>query len=253
MYGFRNEIARDPYECFRKVKELGYDKIQLDGCRGRDPEEVADAIKQAGLVVDSMHMKHNLFISDVDEIVREGELFGCKEVYLKYIDDEFQVEYGYKFTKYALVKAAQRLIDEGFTVGFHSPEYDFNTLVDGQRVMDYICAEEDGVAVHPEPDTYWLTVAGIDPLSYCQQYAGRILTMHFKDIDTSLDPMDMKANLRECGQGDVDFEGLMRWGYANGVRAFAIEQDYSTKGVYQSFKESLEYLKGIEESIIAGN
>lgn len=251
MYGFRNEIARDPYECFRKVKELGYDKIQLDGCRGRDPEEVADAIKQAGLVVDSMHMKHNLFISDVDEIIREGELFGCKEVYLKYIDDEFQVEYGYKFTKYALVKAAKRLIDEGFTVGFHSPEYDFNTLVDGQRVMDYICAEEDSVAVHPEPDTYWLTVAGIDPLSYCQQYAGRILTMHFKDIDTSLDPMDMKANLRECGQGDVGFEGLMRWGYANGVRAFAIEQDYSTKGVYQSFKESLEYLKAVEERVVA--
>lgn len=251
MYGFRKEIERDPYECFRKVKALGFDKIQLDGCRGRDPEEVADAVHQAGLVVDSMHIKHNLFISDVDEIMREGELFGCKEVYLKYIEDEFQVEYGYKFTKYALIKAAKELIAAGYTVGFHSPEYDFNNLVDGKRVMDYICTEEDGVAIHPEPDTYWLTVAGIDPLSYCQQYAGRILTMHFKDIDTSLDLMDMEANLRECGQGNVDFEGLMRWGYANGVRAFAIEQDYSTKGVYESFKESLEYLKAVEERVVA--
>lgn len=251
MYGFRKEIERDPYECFRKVKELGFDKIQLDGCRGRDPEEVADAVKQAGLTVDSMHIKHNLFISDVDEIIREGELFGCREVYLKYIEDEFQVEYGYKFTKYALVKAAKRLIDEGFTVGFHSPEYDFNTLVDGKRVMDYICAEEDGIAVHPEPDTYWLTVAGIDPLEYCKQYAGRILTIHMKDIDTSLDLMDMDANLRECGAGNVDFESIMRWGYANGVRSFAIEQDSSKMGIYESFAESLAYLKGIEDKIVA--
>lgn len=249
MYGFRKEIERNPYECFQKVRALGFEKIQLDGCRGRDPEEIADAIRQAGLVVDSMHMKHHLFISDVDEIMRQGELFGCHEVYLKYIEDEFQVEYGYKFTKYALLRAAEQLIASGFEVGLHSPEYDFNTLVDGKRVMDYLCNETDGVAIHPEPDTYWLTVAGIDPLSYCQGYAGQILTMHLKDIDTSCDLMDMDANLRPCGEGSVDFESLMRWGYENGVRSFAIEQDQSHGDIYEDFAHSLKYLRGIEEKI----
>lgn len=251
LYGFRKEIERDPYECFRRIREIGYDTVQLDGMRGRDAHEIKDAIDKAGLKVSSMHIKHGRFINDVEGIIEECKLFNCWEIYLKYIEDEFQVEYGYKFTKYALVKAAKELIAAGCTVGFHSPEYDFNTLIDGKRVMDYICTEEEGIAIHPEPDTYWLTVAGVDPIGYCQGYAGRILTLHMKDIDTSLDPMDMHANLRECGAGNVDMEGLMRWGYANGVKAFAIEQDYSTKGVYESFKESLEYLSGVEEKILA--
>lgn len=251
MYGFRKEIEANPHECFRKVREIGFDKIQLDGFRGRDPQEIKDAIDAAGLTVSSMHIKHNLFISDVDEIIAEAKMFNCDEVYLKYIDDEFQVEYGYKFTKYAFDKALEKLTAAGLKVGVHSPEYDFNTLVDGKRVLDYMCEEPEGLSIHPEPDTYWLSVAGVDPLEYCKPYAGRILTLHMKDIDKSLDPMDMHANLRECGAGDVDFESLMRWGYENGVQSFAIEQDYSTKGIYESFKESLAYMKGIEDKILS--
>lgn len=250
MYGLRKEIEKDPYNCFKKIKEIGFEKIQLDGFRGRDPLEIKDAIEKAGLIVDSMHIKHDRFITDVDGIVEEAKMFNCNEVYLKYIEDEFQVEYGYKFTKYALIKAAKKLIEAGLQVGFHSPEYDFNTLVDGKKVMDYICEEEDGVEIHPEPDTYWLSVAKVDPLEYCKKYQNRILTLHMKDIDTSLDLNDMDNNLRECGKGDVDFESLMKWGYANGVKSFAIEQDSSKIGIYESMKQSLEYLSKIEKGIL---
>lgn len=250
MYGLRKEIEKDPYTCFRKVKEIGFEKIQLDGMRGRDPKEIKDAIDKAGLIVDSMHIKHDRFIFDVDGIIEEGKLFNCKEVYLKYIEDEFQVEYGYKFTKYALIKAAKKLIEAGFEVGLHSPEYDFNNLVDGKKVMDYVCFEEDGVAIHPEPDTYWLSVASVDPVEYCDQYCDRILTIHMKDIDKSLDLMDMDNNLRECGKGDVDFKSILEWGYAHGVKAFAIEQDFSKIGIYESMKQSLEYLTNLENEIL---
>lgn len=249
MYGLRKEIEKDPYACFAKVKEIGFDAIQLDGMRGKDPVVIKDAIEKAGLEIDSMHIKHDRFINDVDGIIEEGILFNCKEVYLKYIEDEFQVEYGYKFTKYALIKAAKKLIEAGFEVGFHSPEYDFNTLVDGQKVMDYICAEEDGVCIHPEPDTYWLSVASVDPLSYVKQYPGRILTIHMKDIDTTKDLMDMKENLEPCGKGKVDFEGIIRWGEANGVKSYAVEQDYSKGDIFEDMKSSLQYLTELKSKI----
>lgn len=249
MYGLRKEIEKDPYHCFKRVKEIGFDAIQLDGMRGRDVNEIHDAIQKANLTVSSMHIKHDRFINDVDGIIKEGILFNCKEVYLKYIEDEFQVEYGYKFTKYALVQATKKLKEAGFEVGFHSPEYDFNTLVDDEKVMDYICKEEDGIQVHPEPDTYWLSVAKVDPLSYMKKYAGRILTIHMKDIDTSLDLMNMDENLRECGKGNVDFESIIRWGEKNHVQAYAIEQDSSKQDMFISMKESLEYLKELKHKV----
>lgn len=249
MYGFRKELEKNPYECFRRIKDIGFNEIQLDGLRGNSVETIKDALEKAQLKVSSMHVKHGRFINDVDGIIEEANNFNCKEVYLKYIEDEFQVEYGYKFTKYILIKAGKKLIENGFTVGFHSPEYDFNTLVDGQKVMDYICSKEDGVEILPEPDTYWLSVAKENPLEYCKKYQDRISTIHFKDIDTSLDLLDMKENLRECGKGSVDFETLMTWGYKHGIKAFAIEQDYSKTNIYDSMKTSLEYLKHIELKI----
>lgn len=249
MYGFRKEIEKDPYTCFKKIREIGFDAVQLDGMRGQASGVIKDALSKAGLEVDSMHIKHDRFIYDVDGIIEEGACFDCKEIYLKYIEDEFQVEEGYKFTKYLLIKAAKKLINAGFEVGFHSPEYDFNTLVDGKKVMDYICAEADGISIHPEPDTYWLSVAGMNPLNYIQKYPNRILTVHMKDINTSLDLMDMKANLEPCGKGDVDFESIIRWGEANGVKSYAIEQDYSRNDIYNDMESSLQYLMKLKKAI----
>lgn len=251
MYGLRKEIEKDPYTCFRKVKEMGFDAIQLDGMRGVDPTVILDAVKKADLRVDSMHIKHDRFIFDVDGIIEEGKMFQCREVYLKYIEDEFQVEYGYKFTRYALIKAAEKLEAAGFTVGFHSPEYDFNTLVDDKKVMDYICGEAEGITIHPEPDTYWLSVAQVDPLAYMKQYSGKILTVHMKDINTDFDLMDMENNLEPCGRGKVDFESVMRWGEANGVRSYAVEQDSSRGDIYEDMKFSLSYLQKLKEKINA--
>lgn len=33
MYGFRKELEKNPYECFRRIKDIGFNEIQLDGLR----------------------------------------------------------------------------------------------------------------------------------------------------------------------------------------------------------------------------
>lgn len=246
MYGLRHEIEKDPYTCFSKIKKIGFDAIQLDGMRGQKTSVIQDAIKQAGLIVASMHIKHNRFIQDVQGIIEEARQFQCNEVYLKYIDDEYQVEYGYKFTKYAFDKAVEILTKEGIHVGFHSPEYDFNTLVDGKKVMDFICEQTSDTQILVEPDTYWLCVAGVDPLSYLKQYPSRIQTIHLKDIDTSLDLMDMSKNLRPCGKGTIDFASILRWGEKNGIQNYAIEQDFSNGDIYEDMEASFQYIRALK-------
>ncbi len=249
MYSLRKEFEKDYDETLRKVKEIGFDGVQLDGMRGNEVEEVAQAVKKYELSVDSMHIKHQRFINDIDGIIEECKLFNCNEVYCKYIEDEFQNDPGYKFTKYVLDKAFIQLKEAGIMMGLHSPEYDFTTEVDGQWVMDYICEEKEAIAIYPEPDTYWLSVGGINPMTYISKYPGRVKTIHCKDIDLSKDVMDMKENLRECGKGDVDFKSILAWGIKNKVRAFAIEQDYSKQDMFQSMKESYEYMRKLYQEV----
>lgn len=249
MYSLRKAFEKDFDATLKRVKEIGFDGVQLDGMRGNSVEDVAKAIKKYEIKVYSMHIKHDRFINDVDGIIEECRLFDCDEVYCKYIEDEFQNEPGYRFTKYALDKAFTKLKEANIYLGLHSPEYDFKNLVDNQYVMDYICEEKDGIAICPEPDTYWLSVSEINPCEYITKYPNRIRTIHCKDIDTSKDLMDMGANIRECGNGDVDFKSVIRWGIKNGVQCFAVEQDQSSKDMFDSMQESYNYMRNLYNEV----
>lgn len=249
MYSVRKDFEKDCEGTIKKIKELGFNAVQVDGMRGHDAKLVAELLKKYELKVVGLHIKHDRFFNDLDGIVEEAYLFGCKTIYDKYIDDEEQNKEGYIKTKEVLLDAVRKLSPLGFRIGLHNPEYDFNNKIDGRAVMDYITDPVDGLCIYAEADTYWLTVAGKDPVDYIKRYSGRTPIIHMKDIDTSIDLMDMDNNLREVGEGDVDFESIIRWGEENGVEYYCIEQDSSKIGMFESLKIGLENLNRIIDKI----
>jgi len=249
LYSLREEFAEDCEETIKRLKEMGVNNLQLDGMRGNDPQEVARILKKYDMNVIGLHIKHDRFFNDLDGIVEEAYLFGCKTIYDKYIDDVDQNEAGYRKTKEALINAARKLSDLGFRVGLHNPEYDFNNQVDGRYVMDYITDPVNGISIHAEPDTYWITVAGKDPVEFIKRYSGRTPLIHMKDIDTSIDLNDLENNLVELGTGDVDFETIIKWGEENGVEHYCIEQDSSKIGMFNSIEISLNNLRAIMDKL----
>jgi len=250
LYSLREEFAADPEGTIKQLKEMGVNNLQLDGMRGNDPQVVAQILKKYDMNVVGLHIKHDRFFNDLDGIIEEAYLFGCKTIYDKYIDDEDQNEAGYRKTKKALLKVARKLSDLGFRVGLHNPEYDFNNQVGGRYVMDYITDPVNGITIYAEPDTYWITVAGKDPAEYIKRYSGRAPLIHMKDIDTSFDLTDLKNNLTELGTGDVDFESIIKWGEDNGVEYYCIEQDSSKIGMFKSIEIGLNNLRSIMEKLI---
>ena len=249
MYSVRKEFEKDCEGTIKKLKEIGFDYVQVDGMRGHDERVVADLLKKYDLKPVGLHIKHDRFMNDLDGIVEEAYLFGCKTIYDKYIDDEEQNEEGYRKTKEALIEAARKLGALGFRVGLHNPEYDYNNQIDGRNVMEYITDPVNGTCVYAEPDTYWITVAGKDPVEEIKKYSGRMPIIHCKDIIKSLDPMDFENNLTEVGSGDVDFKSILKYGVENGVEYFCIEQDHSKIGMFESLKMGLEYLTNLAKEI----
>lgn len=249
LYSVRKDFEKDCEGTIKKLKEIGFNAVQVDGMRGNDPKVVAELLKKYDMKVVGLHIKHDRFLNDLDGIVEEAYLFGCKTIYDKYIEDEDQNKEGYIKTKKALIDAARKLGSLGFRVGLHNPEYDFNNEIDGRVVMDYITDPVDGTCIYAEPDTYWITVAGKDPVEFIKRYSGRSPIIHMKDINTSIDLNDMDNNLVELGSGDVDFESIVRWGEDNGVEYYCIEQDSSKIGMFESLKIALENLTKIFENL----
>lgn len=249
MYSVRKAFEKDCEGTIKKLKEIGFDYVQVDGMRGHDEKLVAEMLVKYDLKPVGLHIKHDRFFNDLDGIIEEAYLFGCKTIYDKYIDDEEQNEEGYIATKKVLIEAARKLSPLGFRIGVHNPEYDYNNKVNGRKVLDYITDPVDGICIYAEPDTYWMSVAEENPVESIKKYSGRMPLIHCKDIDLSLDLNDMDANLREVGSGDVDFKSILKYGIENGVEYFCIEQDSSKGDMFESLKMGLDHLTKLAEEI----
>lgn len=245
MYSVRAEFAADPAYTFKTLKEIGFEAIQLDGMRGHETREIKALVDQYGFAIAGMHIKHQRFFDDIDGILAESLLFGCKTIYDKYIDDEDQQTAGYQKTKERLLQVQKDFGPLDFRVGLHCPEYDFNQQVAGRQILDYLTDPVYGTGIYAEPDTYWISVAGKDPLTEFQKYSGRAPIVHLKDYLPGFAPEDMANNLTELGQGAVDFPAILNWGEQNGVEYYCIEQDYSKIGIFHSLAQSFDYLMSI--------
>ena len=246
MYSLRKELAADPEQTFQRLKEIGFEAIQLDGMRGHDPELINRLVKKHSFKIAGMHIKHDRFMDDLDGIVEEAYLFGCKTIYDKYIEDDEQHLEGYQKTKAVLIKAARTLAPLGFRVGLHCPEYDYNQLIAGRKVLEYITDPVDGTLVYAEPDTYWMTVAGTDPVEEIKQYSRRAPIIHLKDCVADCRDQDEQHNMTEIGSGVIDMVSIIRWGEANVTEYYCIEQDHSSIGMLASMEKSFNYLAQLE-------
>lgn len=245
LYSVRKELEQDPETTFKNLKEIGFQAVQLDGMRGHSTRDIKKLLDEYDLKVAGMHIKHRRFFEDIDGIVEEALLFGCKTVYDKYIDDEEQHLVGYQETKKQLLRVQGSLGELGFRVGLHCPEYDFNTVVEGATILDYITRQVNGLGIYAEPDTYWISVAGKDPLEEFKKFSYRAPIVHLKDFISGFAPEDMDNNLTELGRGCVNFKDIINWGDVNGVEYYCIEQDYSKIGMFNSMANSFDYLRNL--------
>lgn len=249
MYSVRKEFEADPEATLKELKRIGFTAIQVDGMRGHSVEKISQLVKKYEFEIAGMHIKHERFMTDLDGIVEEAYLFGCKTIYDKYIDDEEQHVEGYRRTKEKLIEAVEKLAPLGFRIGLHNPEYDYQNQIDGRNVLDYITDPVNGYGVYPEPDTYWMTIAGDDPVEAFKKYSRRAPVVHLKDYRSGFALEDMQANLAEVGEGDVDIEAIVRWGEANKVEYYCVEQDYSRIGIFKSLEIGFNNLVEIGERI----
>ncbi len=244
LYSVRKELEKDMPGTLKKVADIGYEYVQLDGFRGNDMWKFRDELEKNNLKVIGIHFKHDRFFSDIDGIIKESLIFDSKNIYDKYIDEEDQNVDGYKKTRNKLIEVNQKLSKYKFHIGLHNPEYDFNNQVDGVGCMDYICMPTNGNFIYPELDTYWIYVGGHNPVDYINKYSGVVDIIHCKDITDKYPKEDLVNNLVPCGKGVIDFKSIIKAGEKSGISYYVVEQDSdSRQDIFISIEESFKYLQ----------
>ncbi|MBQ2915252.1 MAG: sugar phosphate isomerase/epimerase [Clostridia bacterium] len=261
VYTVRDAADKDFKGTMEKIKEMGYDGVELAGLCGKTIAEVAAIMKEVGLLVESAHVPYQELIVDPVNTIAAYKSLGCKYITIPYMVDEHRPgNPGFNEVVANIAKIGEECKKQGVTLLYHNHDFEFVRVENGQYGLDYLYSEVPADLLQTELDTCWVNVAGENPTEYIKKYAGRCPVVHLKDFvggksenmyeligtDTAKAETKEEFAFRPVGQGVQDFKSITAAAVECGAEWMIVEQDntYEIPSV-EAAKMSREYLKSI--------
>jgi len=257
LYSVRDELAKDFLGTLQKVKEMGYDGVELSGLNGRDPREVKRMLDEVGLACPSSH-------APVAEQRENGAFARYVQAGVRFVAVPW-MDYGNENerlrenieTVRTLAEAAAK---EGITLLYHNHDFEFKK-VNGKAILDVLYEEIPSHLLQTQLDTCWVKFAGEDPVDYLKKYAGRAPLVHLKDFwsdgENGVAPYDLigkssearkktKFEFRPVGYGLQDIPAIVKASEEAGAEWLIVEQDESSaRPTLEAARMSIEYLRSL--------
>lgn len=175
LYSFGFDCPLSLLEKIKAAGEMGYSGVEF--ARGYEEipvEDVQKALDEAGVKAVSAHVAFNFMEQDLPYLAKLGVKYvACPMAAFNTIEEA-------KETAEDLNRFGQLAKQYGITIGYHNHTGEFYQ-VDGKYLMDVLMENTDPETVAFEIDCGWASAAGIDPVAYIQQHAGRIAAIHIKE------------------------------------------------------------------------
>lgn len=180
LYSVRDELARDLRGTLKAVKAMGYEAVEFAGAYAHPAEEVAAALKEAGLVCCGWHTPYE-YLQD-DRL--EGTIAYNKTVGNRYViapgvwgDDVKSIE-GWKRIAATFNEISRKLMLHGMVTGYHNHDFEFKP-VDGGVPYEVFFDNTDRSVVM-QLDNGNALGGGADVCALLRKYPGRARTVHLK-------------------------------------------------------------------------
>jgi len=257
LYSVRDEVKKDFEGTLQKVKEMGYDGVELSGLDGRDPTEVKRLLDEIGLLCPSSH-------APVAEQEEEGAFERYAQAGVRFVAVPW-MDYGTDSEKLAqnietVRRLAERAAKAGLTLVYHNHDFEFRR-VNGKAILDILYEEIPAPLLQTQLDTCWVKFAGEDPVAYLKKYTGRAPLVHLKDFwsdgKNGVAPYDLigktsearkKTNFefRPIGHGMQNVPAIIQAAEAAGAEWLIVEQDESPcRPTLEAARMSIDYLRGV--------
>jgi len=112
----------------------------------------------------------------------------------------------------------------GLQLLYHNHDFELIRNENNVIILDYLLENTNPKYVNFQMDLYWVTKAGVDPVSYFEKYPGRFVIWHVKD-------MDDKGRFAPVGEGIIDFKRILAQKERSGMKYYMVEQDMTFDGL----------------------
>jgi len=221
-------------EIIRQVAKMGYQGVETAGSKDISAKTAAKLFKELGLEVTSTHV----FPPPMGKLFKQAhgvlKEFNCR-----------QIVSGYGPEKFINLSEIMRICEEvnacnelcrayGVTLHIHNHAHEYIPV---EGVYPYqVMLENIDPEVFFEVDTYWVKVAGVDPVSVLKEMGSRAHLLHMKDGPG----IKGKPNVA-VGQGVVDVPAIIKTteGSADWL---IVEFDHCATDMMKAVEESYQFL-----------
>ena len=242
LFNFHREIKtlEDLDRVLAFLKELEIDTVQVSGIGHLAYKDVAEYCKKYDLEVCLTHNSADRILNDVDALIEEHRLLGCKNIGIGAMGDDYRSLEGYnRFIKDFTV-SAKKMKEAGMQFNYHNHAFEFEKY-NGRRGMDILIEDTDSDLFNFIIDTHWVQTGGCNPSKYIEKVSGRMSVCHFKDYKI----VNNEREFAEIGTGNLDLDECYRMCAQTGVEYIIIEQDMTDIDIFESTKISVKNLKEI--------
>lgn len=265
VYGLRDLLEETPENfkpVMQKVKEMGYDGVELAGLYGLTPEHIKEVLDEVGLIPISAHVAFAEMMEDIDKVIKDYSVIGVRYLVMPYMAEEYRPVNPEGFEKFLplLNEMGQKIHDAGMTFLYHNHDFEFVKLPDGRWGYDVMFEAIPHDNLMSELDTCWCDVATGQAPEFVKKYTNRIPIVHLKDyikkgdvknmykligIDSEEDEKDTGYfGFRPVGFGQMLWEPVLEATLEADAKWVIVEQDehYETDPL-ECARRSREYLR----------
>jgi sugar phosphate isomerase/epimerase len=238
LYTLRNAMSVDFGGTLLRVAQFGYTQVEPYQLNKFLPQ-LRDGLSQHGLSAPTAHV--GLVTGDQEAIFAAAQELGVETVIEPHVPEaRWQSEDDVRAVAAELNSAAQRAADHGLRVGYHNHSHELRSLLGGRHALE-VLADHLAPEVVLEVDTYWAFAGGADVVPLLERLGERVVALHVKDGDGSLDTKNQVA----VGAGSLPV-----WDYLAAApdALRVVELDDSTDDLVDAVRASRDYLVAGKES-----
>lgn len=229
LYSVHGDMEADYKRTLERAAELGFEGVEFAGFFGVPAEVMKAELDRLGLKAAGSHTGLDLLRDDLDGVIRYNRILGNKNIVCPYADFKTEEETEKLIREFGEIE--KKLSEEGFVFHYHNHAHEFRKF-GGKTALDRLFEE---TAVHPQPDIYWVYRGGEDPAAFLTRYSGRCTMVHMKD--------GTKEKETVAGEGEIDFEEVIRAAADGGVEWLILEDEVSVPTAFDSVEKGFRYLK----------
>ena len=259
LYSVREDAKKDLKNTLCEIKRMGYDGVELAGMYDFTPQQMKAALDEAKLVAISAHVPLNDMRNDMNKVISDYKIIGCKFLTIPYLPEEDRkTDEAFINVVNEINTFCQKATAAGFTMLYHNHDFEFQKL-ENQYRLDYLYDSISADLLQTQLDLCWVKVGGENPVNYLRKYASRAPLVHFKDfvgkktknmyeligIKSKEQVQDIEFELRPVGYGCQDWYTILKATKDTNVEWIIVEQDRPTieKTALESAAMSRAYLK----------